>query len=73
MDVQQDPPMVVPPTLVPVNNENEPEPPPPDCPATFVHVPIMIVPEIDLTICKPKIRVTNKGLCVPNCECQGCS
>lgn len=56
----------------PLNDDDPPTPPPPDCPATFVSVPIMIVPEIDLTICKPKIRVTNKGICNPNCECEGC-
>jgi hypothetical protein len=45
---------------------------PPDCPVTYVKMQLQIVPEHDLTICKPKIRVTNKAICVPNCECEGC-
>lgn len=49
-----------------------PEPPVPDCPVTYVQMQLQVVPELDLTICKPKIKVTNKAICVPNCECEGC-
>ena len=52
-------------------NTGPPEPPP-DCPATYVQMQLQIVPELDLTICKPKIKLTNKAVCVPNCECEGC-
>lgn len=51
----------------------EPEVPrDPDCSVTYVKMQLQVVPELDLTICKPKIRVTNKAICVPNCECEGC-
>lgn len=46
---------------------------PPDCPATFVPMQLVIIPELDLTVCKPKIKITNKAVCVPNCECEGCT
>jgi hypothetical protein len=45
---------------------------PPDCSVTYVKMQLQVVPELDLTICKPKIRVTNKAICALNCECEGC-
>lgn len=48
------------------------EPTDPDCSPTYVKMQLQIVPEWNVTICKPKIKVKNKAICVENCECEGC-
>lgn len=40
-----------------------------ECIPTYIPMNLQIVPQLEVTVCKPKITIKNKAVCVPNCDC----
>jgi len=40
-----------------------------ECIPTYIPMNLQIIPQIEVTVCKPQITIKNKAVCVSNCNC----
>lgn len=62
---EQTPPVVTEDSTTTIETEPEEN----DCIPTYIPMNLQIVPQLEVTVCKPKITIKNKAVCVPNCNC----
>lgn len=41
-----------------------------ECIPTYIPMNLQVIPQLEVTVCKPRVVIKNKAICKPNCKCE---